>query len=398
MGDVMDIKFFSLPNCLDSDFQEHNAESSELWKAFAANCHERIPVRLNTNPRILMLDPAYNHRGLDYETYMNDADTMGQAVLEWLYWTRFLLPGDQEKGLPESWKLAIDFENLYDAAWFGCPVHYRAGQVPDTLPILDDDHKRMLFDRGAPEPFAGEWAEKCLAMLEVFHEKCTDGWTFLGQPVVPPDNVPFAGNDGVFTVAANLRGATNLCLDMLADPEYVHELLGYITEAFVARMMAWRERLGMPAVLEEAGIADDCIELLSTDQYREFVLPYHKRIFEAFGSSGKRSIHLCGDAQRHFRIVKDELGVTSFDTGFPVDFGQFRRDLGPDVLISGGPHISFFLKDDPAPIQQEVRRILTSGVLEGGRVILQEGNNLPPRARLDVCEAFYAEGKRLGRV
>ena len=394
----MDIKLFSLPNRLDSDFQEHNAESSVLWKAFAENRHEWIPIRLNTNPRILMLDPAYNHRGLDYETYMNDADTMAQAVLEWLYWTRFLLPGDQEKGLPESWKLVIDFENFYDAAWFGCPVHYRDDQVPDTLPILDDDSKRMLFDRGTPEPFEGEWAEKCLAMLEVFHEKCAAGWTFLGRPVVPPDNVPFAGNDGVFTVAANLRGATNLCMDMLADPGYVHELLNYVTEALIARMAAWRKRLGIPAVLEEAGIADDCIELISTEQYREFVLPCHKRVFEAFGNSGKRSIHLCGDAQRHFRIIKDELGVTSFDTGFPVDFGKFRRDLGPDVLISGGPHISLFLKDDPAPIRQEVQRILASGVLEGGRVILQEGNNLPPQARLDVCEAFYAEGKRLGRV
>jgi len=90
--------------------------------------------------------------------------------------------------------------------------------------------------------------------------------------------------------------------------------------------------------------------------------------------------------------------VVSFDTGYPVDFGALRRDLGPEVLISGGPRVALFVEDEPKPVVDEVQRILASGILEGGRFILQEGNNLPPRTRLDICEAFYEAGKRFGRL
>ena len=60
--------------------------------------------------------------------------------------------------------------------------------------------------------------------------------------------------------------------------------------------------------------------------------------------------------------------------------------------------MSFFIRDDPEGIVEEVTRILRSGVLEGGRFILQEANNLAPQARLHMCEAFYEAGKALGRL
>jgi uroporphyrinogen-III decarboxylase len=163
-------------------------------------------------------------------------------------------------------------------------------------------------------------------------------------------------------------------------------------------MKAWRERAGIPVPQEGFGSADDAIELLSSEQYREFVLPLHRRLYDQFGAPGNRGIHLCGDAQRHFTTIHEELGVVSFDTGFPIDFAQLRRDLGPDVLISGGPRVTLFLEDSPEPVIAETERILRSGILTGGRFILQEANNLAPCARLRVCEAFYETGKRLGRV
>ena len=59
---------------------------------------------------------------------------------------------------------------------------------------------------------------------------------------------------------------------------------------------------------------------------------------EAFWTGeGSLSIHLCGDASRHFPILHDELGVSVFDTGFPIDLHEMRRRLGLDVLFQGGP-------------------------------------------------------------
>ncbi len=389
---------FELPDLRDRDFAVQNAASRALWAAFAENTHARVPVRLNTNPRMLMLDPAYNRRGLSYREYMLDPDIMAQGVLEWQYWMRFLLPGDHEKGLPDEWVIHVDFENIYDAAWFGAPVEYHGDQVPYAAPLLNDDNKGMLFDRGLPDPFAGEWAERALRHIENWERKSAAGWTFLGRPVTFKGNVPFLNSDGAFTCAASLRGPTNICTDLLIDPDYTHELLRFVNDAFIARIQAWRKHFGQSEKIDNQGMADDSVEMLSVEQYREFALPRHRDYLDALGTYKGRGIHLCGNAQRLFPTLHQELGVMAFDTGFPVDFAQFRQEMGPEVLISGGPRAPLFVGDRPDALLAETRRILETGVLEGGRFILQEGNNLPPMASLEHCGAFYKVGRKWGVI
>ena len=394
------ITLFNLPDLAQQDFRDaraHNRRAAALWAAFREGRHERVPVRFNTNPRMLLLDDAYNKCGMSYEEYMHDPEVMAQVVLEWQYWCRFLLPGDHEKGLPAQWPVHVDFQNLYEAAWFGCPVHYRDGQVPDTTPILNDDNKRMLFDAGIPDPFAGAWTERWFHFINTWDKKRLRGWTFLGIPVTPVKTSPFAGTDGIFTVAASLRGPTELCRDLLEDPDYARELLEYVYEATAERMRSWRDRLEIPMPQDSFMTADDAIELLSVEQYREFVLPLHKRLYGEFATAESRSIHLCGHVQRLLPVVRQELGVTVYDTGYPLDFAELRRQLGTESTIYGGPRVQLFVGDSREELVAEAERILASGVLEGGRFVLQEGNNLPPRTPLDHCQAVYDTAERAGR-
>jgi uroporphyrinogen-III decarboxylase len=133
--------------------------------------------------------------------------------------------------------------------------------------------------------------------------------------------------------------------------------------------------------------------------YREHVLPHHRRLCDTFSADDSpRSIHLCGDATRHFVTLRDELNIREFDTGFPVDFGQLRRDLGRDVVIQGGPHVELLRSGTAAQVREEVRRILSTGVLEGGRFILREGNNLAPGTPPENTEAMYYAAKEYGRL
>jgi hypothetical protein len=389
---------FDLPDLTGRDDSAHNADVKALWADWNEGTHGRVPVRLNTNPRMLVLDPVYNTRPVRFEHLCTDVETMAQTVLEWQYWVRHLLPGDHEKGLPESWMMMVHYQNIYDAAWFGCPVVYFDEEVPDTRPILTDDNKRMLFDKGLPEPFEGPWAEQTLAWHDYLTQKANDGWTFLGRPVSPPGPSCFCGCDGVFTVAANLRGATELLTDLLMDPKFAADLLEYVHQALVRRITAWREHHGTPVKSEGCGYADDSIALLSGEVYEEHVLPLHKRFYKAFGEGENNAIHLCGDAQRFFKTLRDQCGVMSFDTGFPVDFTALRAELGPEVTVSGGPKVDLFLGFNPEPLIAETQRICASGILVGGRFILQEANNLAPRANLDLCQAFYETGKEAGRL
>lgn len=144
-------------------------------------------------------------------------------------------------------------------------------------------------------------------------------------------------------------------------------------------------------------ISDDSIALISTSMYRDHVLPYHKRIYSRFGSADGRSIHLCGDATRHFPTLRDEVGITMFDTGFPVDFRKLRQDVGRRVRIQGGPNVEILRSSSPREVYEETRRILQSEILDGGLFVLREGNNLAPGTPLENTEAMYATGRKYGQ-
>jgi uroporphyrinogen-III decarboxylase len=199
-----------------------------------------------------------------------------------------------------------------------------------------------------------------------------------------------------------LRGTVELMCDMMDNPKYYHDLMDYVTRNTIKRMKKHREwRWGhCPDFSGERKFkgpfwfADDSIAMLSPDQYKEFVYPYHKNVFDEFHDGSGSSIHLCGDATHHFKFLKDSFNVKSFDTGFPVDHGKLRRELGPDTQINGGPTIMLVKDGTPASIDAEVKRICESGVLDGGRFVLIAANNLAPCTPIKNIQALYEAGKR----
>jgi hypothetical protein len=319
---------------------------------------------------------------------------MFDIQLRFQRWSKFNLLQDAELGIPERWEITVNFQNYYEAAWFGCPIEYSEGQVPDARPAFVDAPERVM-EQGLPDPFGGFMA-RGLEYYERFLARAKSE-TFLGRPieVFPPGFG--TGTDGIMTAACSLFGPEFVCVAMMAEPERLHRLLSFITEATIARMTAWRKKTGIPVPQDGFYFADDSIALISTEMYRDHVLPHHRRLCDALATEAPRCIHLCGDATRHFLLLRDELNVQTFDTGFPVDFGALRKELGSKVRIQGGPHVDFLLRARPAEVREEVRRILDSGVLEGGMFVLREGNNLAPHTPLENVEAMYQAGREYGR-
>jgi uroporphyrinogen decarboxylase len=319
-------------------------------------------------------------------------------------WWRFNICCDQPMGLPdEGWQLGIDFQNSYEAGWLGCPLRYFGNGVPDTVEILKMD-KRALYRLAEPDPLRGHLLGRAMDFFEYMHAVCPR-MEFEGRPVLPPATIPGENTDGPFDVAYKLRGAENVCLDMYDDPDYFHDLLRFITRNIVRRMKAireWRWRRQPQAAdkgqFQRPGwwFADDAIAMLSTPDYARFVFPYHQELVAAFSDGGPIGMHLCGDATHHFLFLRDRLKVQSFDTGFPVDFGRLRLELGPAVLIQGGPTVMLLKDGTPDDIRTDVRRICESGVMGGGRFVLREANNLAPCTPVENIAAFYEAGKRYG--
>lgn len=81
--------------------------------------------------------------------------------------------------------------------------------------------------------------------------------------------------------------------------------------------------------------------------------------------------------------------MNDFETGFPVDHGRIRRELGPDVTIHGGTTVMILRDGSPEDVRAETQRILRSGVCDGGRFVLREANNLAPRTPAANLAAMY---------
>lgn len=378
------------------DFAAHNEEVRRLREAYTARRPYRVPVEFNLSMRYFIANPEVNTQGITWVEFSEDPDVMFDMYMRRHRWVRHNVVADWELGVPEKeWPgAAVDFQNIYEAAWLGCEWHYiDRDNPPDVWPIFKE-HKEKLYDTEIPDPLHGNLMGKVLEFYEHMEAK-RQSFEMDGKPV-GQTGVP-RGTDGLFTLACALRGATEVCLDMYEDENYYHDLMDFVMRATRARIHAWREYLGVPLKDQQLGFADDSIELLSNDTYRRLVLPYHRQFFDEFSLGGPNSIHLCGRASHHFKTLRDELNIQAFDTGFPTDLAWCRRELGPDVQLRGNIHPEL-LRQGPLPaLKEAVVSLLHSGVMEGGRFILCEGNNVAPHTPVENMAYMYEVAKEHGR-
>jgi len=381
-----------------TEFARHNEEAQAVWAAYRAGHPTRVPVTLCTDTRFFVLNDEFNPgEKMSFQNYSEDPLVMMDFQLRAAEWRAFHVAPhcDDPAGLPEKFTVTVDMQRYFDAGFFGAAVEYRPGQTPDTRPLLAGDNKNRLFDRGLPDPLTGGVYAKAHRFYQAMAERIRAGFTYQGRPVeFEPSGL--LGHDGPLTAATNLRG-TELYSDFYTDPDYVRQLLDFIAEATIARIRAQRRFFGLPEVADTWSYADDDVQLLSTDMVREFIVPVHRKLKAALTTAGRIAIHLCGNATRHFKLLRDVLDVYSFDTGFPVDFTWLRQELGPEVEILGGPRAMLLHDGTPEQVAAEARRILESGIMQGGRFILREANDLAPGTPLANLAAMYQTARTHGQ-
>ncbi len=377
------------------DFKKHNEEVRAVMEAFNAGKPVRVPMIISGSITNYINNPELNTRGMTFEQFFTDPQTQIDAQLAYQYWQRHNLLCDREMGLPERWQLGVDFQNSYDASWAGCPIVYK-GPLPDTLPILREE-KRRLYDMPSLLPVKQGLIGRAMEFIDYMEDYCADH-EYAGCPIDPPRGFSGEGCDGILDLAYKMRGAEQLLIDMLEDEEYYSDLMEWITENLIHRIRTLRkmhaERWGTAP--HGFYFADDAICLLSHEMYREYVLPYHKRLISEFADGEKIGLHLCGGNMQHWEGLVRELPIATIDTGFPVDFDRIRDQVGDDVVIQGGPTV-MLVKDGPSDaIREETKRILSSRAARCGRFILIAANNMAPCTPVENVAAMYDTVKEFG--
>ncbi len=139
--------------------------------------------------------------------------------------------------------------------------------------------------------------------------------------------VGFINWQGVLNNAQRLRGQ-QLFMDMFIDPELTKNLLECICVTMINAAKILHKRQRMSGVNYSFFTVSNClVNMLSPDLYQEFILPFDRRIAEAFDSFG---IHNCAwNANPYLEDYASVPKIGYIDMGIDSDLGK-AKELFPD--------------------------------------------------------------------
>lgn len=259
------------------------------------------------------------------------------------YWTDPAVMLDiQQRGYEEHFRRVHDDTVPYFMPWFGtgvlasafgCAMKEATGHGDDPAcldPIIrePEDMKKLHL----PDPNRDGWMPRVLACMDYArtHGDLAVGPTDLNSPLC---------------TTAQLCGYDNLFVWMYEEPALVHDLMGMVTEAFIAwvklqKQVAGEELTsshGLQGVWSPEGVgvwvSDDDLVSLGPDQYEEFVVPCYSEVFTTFGGG---SLHYCGKGNHqleNFRKIKGLRAINNSVLGKFDVFAELVRRRPAGVMI-----------------------------------------------------------------
>lgn len=197
--------------------------------------------------------------------------------------------------------------------------------------------------------------------------------------------------------AWTLRGMENLLVDMLAESEFVEQLLDGILEYNLNVI-----RLALEYGIDGFHFGDDWGQqkglIMGPAHWRRFIKPRMAKMYAAVKSAGKIvSQHSCGDIEEIFPDLI-EIGLDVYQTFQPeiYDMGKVKREFGSDLTFWGGISTQRLL---PYASPAEVRRVTGETIRimgTGGGYIAAPTHavpgDVPPENVLAMLEVFNDQG------
>jgi uroporphyrinogen decarboxylase len=199
----------------------------------------------------------------------------------------------------------------------------RIEQPLDYYPIitgrpLEDD--RDLGRLARPDPSISGRMPLAIEALGQLRRGAGDDLFIIGMVVSP------------FLVACELRGMTNLLLDLLTDPPWVEALLDHITEGTGRYVEAMVASGAVDAVMFENAGANR--ELIGPHHLTQFVMPWHKRLLATARATNPDALlieHNCADTPYFSDILENDVDAISFAHG---DVAAIKANHGIDCRLS----------------------------------------------------------------
>ncbi|MCK5573002.1 MAG: uroporphyrinogen decarboxylase family protein [Bacteroidetes bacterium] len=262
-----------------------------------------------------------------------------------------------------------------EAADFGAEVVFPEDGLPlGKNPLLDDPDKLKALRR--PDPATGRRMSDRLNAVRLMREKVGDDIPVMGWV------------EGALAEASDLRGDSNLLMDLYDRPEWTLELLELCAELAIDFARAQIE-----AGAHIVGLGDAIGSQVSPELYRRFALPYEKKIFGAVREMGAITrLHICGDTTK---ILPDmvESGADIIDLDWMVDLKSPAERYGDRVSFCGNfDPVAVMLQGSTEDVYRATQECMRVG---GSRSISAAGCEIPIGT---PQENLHAQVRALGEL
>jgi uroporphyrinogen-III decarboxylase len=195
--------------------------------------------------------------------------------------------------------------------------------------------------------------------------------------------IRFAIARGPMNISSFLMGTTEFMMSLALDPEGSHKLLNKITD-FICDWLKW-QRECFPSI-DGVLILDDIIGFVGESEFREFVIPYFRKIFDVTGAKVK-FLHNDADGLITARNLK-EMGVNMFNFSFNHSMGEIRELAGPEVILVGNiPPRDVLAGGTPEKVEEAVRKAFGE-ISSYDRIIWSAGGGMAPDVSTENITAF----------
>jgi uroporphyrinogen decarboxylase len=270
----------------------------------------------------------------------------------------------------------------------GCGVKYSDYVVPSIATHVLQEDKGKLARIEIPDPAKD-------GRLPAFLEVC-EGLVAAKLPTAVG-----AVAVGPWTIAMLMRNPEVMLLDTFEDPGFIHELMRFSTE-FCKR---WGDAIARTKIGLSFSEPTASISLISPDNYREFVAPYHKELVDHFKARKVGlTTHICGTTYPIYEdLIACGFSTVSFDLDQQSDPALHVDQLARFVEVARGRAVAIgnvdatlFERASRAEIEAEVRRCVDTAARQSGW-ILSTSCEIPPRSSPEIVRWFMDAAREYGR-
>jgi MtaA/CmuA family methyltransferase len=270
----------------------------------------------------------------------------------------------------------------------GCTVKYSDYVVPSIASHVLQDDKATLAHIAMPDPYK-------TARLPGFLEQCE------ALMKAAPPAATGAVAVGPWTIAMLMRNPEVMLLDTFEDPQFIHDLMRWTTEF----CKIWGDAIVKTGIGLSFSEPTASISLISPDNYREFIAPYHKELVEYFKTKKVGvTTHICGTTYPIFEdIITCGFTTFSFDLDQQADPKLYVDQLARFFEVARGRAVAIgnvdatkFEKTTQAAMEADVRRCLETAARHSA-FILSTSCEIPPRSDPQIVKWFMDAAHEYGR-